>query len=123
MPKNWLLLIAAPLALASCANPQESVVEEFFTAVEDADYNRAIDNLSPDFVNMIGREKLQTLLARQNQGIAQCGGIDAIKTDVKGDEFVQTGTVSISFKGACPARVETVKLVKVQNEWKIGADK
>lgn len=111
------------LTLAACSKGPDAVVEDFHESVEAGDYDRAIDLLSPELANMMGRDKLRAALASQSSQIAQCGGIANIYSEIDGDKAVQRGTVTITFRGECEPKVENVRLVKMNDEWKLAADK
>jgi hypothetical protein len=123
MVHKYLGLAFAVVLVAGCANRPVSVVEDFYEAVEDGQQDQAISKLSPELVGMIGDSKMRAVLTKQTQEIAACGGIARITTDLKGDDVVQQGTVNITFKGSCEPKSDKVKLVKVNGEWKISADK
>ncbi len=123
MSRRITAIAAFALLLSGCARGPESVVETFHEAVESGNYDRAIDQLSPGLVEMFGRDKLKKALAQQTDTIASCGGIANIDTRIDGETDVRRGTVTITYKGQCEPKVEKVKLVKVNGDWRIGADK
>lgn len=123
MAHRYLGLVFAGLLLAGCANRPGSVVEDFYHAVEDGQQDEAISKLSPELVGMFGEAKMRTVLSKQTEEIAACGGIASIATDLTGSDVVQQGTVNISFKGSCEPKSQKVKVVKINDEWKISADK
>ena len=120
---RFLALIGGALLLSGCAQRPESVIEEFHRAVEDGKHDAAISKLSPQLTGMLGEEKLRGALAKQTEQIASCGGIADITTDLTGDKAVQRGTVSITYRGTCEPQTQKVKLVKIDDEWKISVDK
>lgn len=120
---RFLALICGAALLAGCAQRPEGVIEEFHRAVEDGQHDKAMSKLSPQLTGMLGEEKLRAVLAKQTEEIAACGGIADITTDLDGDKAVQRGTVSITYAGSCEPKTEKVKLVKMNDEWKISADK
>lgn len=120
---RFLALICGAALLAGCSKRPEGVIEEFHHAVEDGQHDKAISKLSPQLTGMLGEKKLRAVLATQTEEIAACGGIAEITTDLNGDNAVQRGTVSITYAGSCEPKVQKVKLVKMDDEWKISADK
>lgn len=120
---RFLALICGAALLAGCAQRPEGVIEEFHRAVEDGQHDKAMSKFSPQLTGMLGEEKLRAVLAKQTEEIAACGGIADITTDLDGDKAVQRGTVSITYAGSCEPKTEKVKLVKMNDEWKISADK
>ncbi|MFO6430274.1 hypothetical protein ACLBKT_09340 [Erythrobacter sp. W302b] len=120
---RFLALICGTVLLAGCAQRPESVIVEFHRAVEDGQHDKAMSKLSPQLTGMLGEEKLRGVLATQTEEIAACGGIADITTDLNGDKTVQRGMVSITYGGTCEPKTQKVKLVKIDDEWKISADK
>jgi hypothetical protein len=123
MLNKFLGLTCVALMLAGCSSRPSSVVEDFYGAIEAGEQDAAISRLSPEVVNMLGESKLRSALGNQTRQIAECGGIADLQTELTGDDFVQRGTVKITFAGPCEPKIEKVKLVKVDDEWKIGVEK
>lgn len=116
-------LVCGAALLAGCAQRPEGVIEEFHRAVEDGQHEKAISKLSPQLTGMLGEGKLRAVLAKETEEIAACGGIANITTNLDGDKAVRRGTVSITYAGSCEPKTQKVKLVKMDDEWKISADK
>jgi len=113
----------AIVLLAGCASRPADVVEDFYRAVENGRQDEAISMVSPEVTGMLGNEKMRGVLSKKAQEYAQCGGIKEVVADLSGDKIVQRGTVTIAFGGTCEPTIDNIKLVKINDEWKIGADK
>jgi hypothetical protein len=115
--------LIATILLAGCAKRPANVVEDFYRAVESGRQDEALSMVSPEVTGMMGEQKMRGVLSKKSQEWAQCGGIKDITTELSGDKTIQRGTVTVVYSGLCEPDIDRIKLVKVNDEWKIGADK
>lgn len=118
----WVVLACA-LTLAACATSPESTVRNFYYAVEAGEVTEAQSYVSAQLVGMVGEQKMSAGLAQQAERIRACGGIESVDVELEGEGEIRTGTAIITYEGECPPENETIKLVKEDGEWKLGATK
>lgn len=115
--------IAIVAALSGCVDSPESTVKQFYTNLEKGEISEAKKALSSQLSAMLGEQKLSAALSGETERIGNCGGIKSISTALETKGEVATGTTTVEYKGACPARAEKTKLVKENGSWKITANK
>ncbi len=116
---KMLLLFPLLLVMSGCGRSPESVVERFYRAVAKGEITEAQGYLSSQVAGMMGSQKLSAGLASESQRVQQCGGIKEIEVQLQGEGEIRSGTVSVSYKGQCAAKRESVKLVKEAGNWKL----
>lgn len=116
-------LIVSTALLSGCAKSPESTVESFYEAVGKGEITEAMTYLSSQFSGMLGPQKLSAALAQESERVAKCGGIRSVDVQLTGQGEVRSGTAAIKYNGQCESRRESVKLVKEEGKWKIGASK
>lgn len=70
-------------------------------------------------IAMLGDNKTHAILISESKAIDKCGGLAAVKSDLKGEGDVRFGSTEITFKGQCPAKKQDAQLVKEDGTWKV----
>jgi len=121
--KIGLLAVVLAAALSGCAKSPDSTVESFYLALSKGNITEAQGYLSSQIVGMAGPQKISVGLSNASEKIQACGGIRSVDVNLNGEGEIRKGSVKVTFAGNCPAKTETVKLLKENGAWKIGADK
>jgi len=117
------MVISCITALSSCTKAPESVVESFYSAIENGEITEAKSYLSAQIVDMMGDQKLSAALSGQSEKIQKCDGIKSLTMDMQGEGEIRSGTVAITFNGNCHSKEEKTKLIQENGIWKITASK
>lgn len=116
------LVVTALLASCGAGSPQDAA-EDFYRAVEAGEITEAMEMLSADTYEDLGREKIRTALEMQTRRIAEQGGIERFEvTEEKIMGEIADLEVEITL-GDGTIMNETVHLRKVDREWKIESRK
>lgn len=116
--KSRYLPALALVVLGGCAPSPEDTVRAFFRAVEAQDHDAAIQLLHPNALKY-GDAKLRVAIAVQGAHIGSCGGLSGIAVDLApGSGSERRGTATLSYKGACKADKEPVRLAKLGDRWR-----
>jgi len=124
--QSWALSAALTVAilLAACVGSSPSAtVKAFYNAVSKGQTDKAIDLISEQTVNRIGRDKLRLGIQHSAQEMLEKGGVkdlDVTEEKVAGD--VAQVTVIIKY-GNGSQEVENVKLVKESKGWRLQPNK
>jgi len=72
---------------------------------------------------MLPSQKLTQSLTRQSEGLANCGGFESIKSELKGEGEIRSGMATIVFGDSkkCKPEVVKVKMIKEDGAWKMAA--
>lgn len=122
-PLSLATLVLSATLLAGCAKSPESTVESFYRAVGKGEITEAQSYLSTQVVSILGSQKLSAALAREASRVSECGGIKSVDVQLSGQGEVRSGTAVVTYGGPCEAKRESVKLLKEDGKWKIGASK
>jgi len=117
------MVISCISILSSCTKAPESVVENFYSAVENGEITEAKGYLSAQIVGMMGDQKLTAALSEQSEKIQKCDGIKSLTMNMQGEGEIRSGTVAITFNGDCRPKEEKTKLIQEDDIWKITASK
>lgn len=127
--KNWFALMVVSLVLVGCSSSNEP--EQVAVAFTKAAYTGDIDTLMnlvelpselKDGQKDMMRGKLQMMLAPAAAAAKEKGGIDEIKAGsatYNAEKTVATVPVTITFNKNDEKSTEQVRLVKVDDDWKI----
>lgn len=118
-----IMMCCMALLLSACSKSPESTVESFYDAVADGEITEARSYLSDQILGMMGEKKITAGLTEQYEKMQTCEGIKDIEIDMKGEGELRSGTVTITFNGDCPPKVEKTKLIEEDGVWKITAAK
>jgi hypothetical protein len=121
--KHWLTIFIFTILLSGCAKSPESTVESFYRAVGKGEITEAQSYLSSQIIGMIGKDKMAAALAKQSEQVSECGGIDSVEVELTGEGEIRSGNATVTFKGNCQPKKESVKLIKEDGKWKITANK
>lgn len=124
----FIALTAVVLAACSSNDTPEAVAKSFI----EASYSNDADGMykllavpadADDGAEEMVRGKLKMAVAKRAEQADKLGGIDEIKAAeaiYNDDKSQATSKVSITFKKAgVPARTESVRLTKVDDQWKV----
>ncbi|MBD9657037.1 MULTISPECIES: DUF4878 domain-containing protein [unclassified Pseudomonas] len=124
----FIALTAVLLAACSSSDSPEAVAKSFIEASfsNDADGMYKLIAVPADAnegAEEMVRGKLKMAVAKRSEQAEKLGGIDQIKADeavYNDDKSQATSKVTITFKKAdVPAQTESVRLTKVDDQWKV----
>jgi hypothetical protein len=116
------LLVLAVLTLA-CGRSPGSTVKEFYEAVSKGRTDDAIELVSAQVVNSIGRDKLRLGIQNSAQQILNKGGVKDLEiTEEKVSGDVASVTIIIKY-GNDTQEIENVRLVKEDGNWRLQPSK
>lgn len=118
--RRLLALVMLCAGLAACAKSPRDVYVETYRALEQGKLDEAAGHFSEAAHAFLGSAKLRMVLAAQAEKIQECGGIRDLNVDLQGEGDVRTGKSTITFKGDCAPVEENVRLVRENDQWKIG---
>lgn len=121
--RSAIMIVGLGLVLSACSKSPESTVENFYMALESGEISEAKSYLSSQIVGMMGDQKMTGALSKQSEKLLRCDGIANIEIDIKGEGELRSGSVTLTFNGNCPVKVEKVKLIEEDGDWKITASK
>lgn len=116
----WIVIALIVFGTAACGGSGPSAaVKGFYKAVENEDFEKAIEYFSNNTINSYGLNKLQQVLVYQVQELQNYGGIKSIEII---DETVVQDTalvkVRIAMKDGSTIE-DSVNLIKEDGDWKI----
>lgn len=122
---SFTLLTLFALTLIQCGSSSGpgDTVKEFFDAVENNNVKAASNLLAPELKTMLGDKKLEKALSEQSKEIKEKGGISDIEIL---DEKIEENTATLKFKityANGEVKEDNAKLIKKDDEWKIGVSK
>lgn len=117
-----ILLLAALTLTAACADSAGDATADFYTYVDEGKNEKAFEMMTGQSVAMLGRDKMIAMMADQTSKYQEKGGIDDIEVlseEIEGN----TAVVKVRLKfGNEQTSEETMKLVKIDGDWKIRTD-
>lgn len=125
--KPLAFLFAAALAaltLTAClGGSPEQTAEDFYRAVEAGEITEAMDLLTDDTFDAVGRDKVRAALEMQTRRIADQGGIETFEV-VESEVHAELADLQVRITlGDGSTMNETVNLRKVDGDWKIESRK
>lgn len=120
--RRFLVLGMLCAGLAACAKSPKDAYVEAYRALEQGKLDEAAGYFSESAHAFLGSAKLRMVLAMQAEKIQKCGGIRDLNIDLQGEGDVRTGKSTITFKGDCAPVEENVRLVRENDQWKVGLD-
>ncbi|MHC1738657.1 MAG: DUF4878 domain-containing protein [Ignavibacteriaceae bacterium] len=109
------------IGCGSASGPAD-VAKDFMTKIEDNDKS-AIDHLSPQLIQALGKEKLEKGIEKESENIRKLGGIKSIEIE---EETVKEKTARLKLKisyGDGSSKNDNVNLLLEDGKWKIGMSK
>jgi hypothetical protein len=116
-------LVITTAVLAGCARGPESTAEKFYKAVAAGEITEAQSYLSAEILGTLGPDKTAAILTKEHKQVIACGGIKSIDVSLKGEGEVRFGSATVSYRGECPEKNESIELVREEGKWKIGMNK
>lgn len=127
---RFFLVALAAVLLAACSSndsPEavaKSFIEASFSNDADGMYKLiAVPADADDGAEEMVRGKLKMAVAKRSEQAAKLGGVDEVKAGeatYNDDKTQATSKVTITFKNAdVPAQTESVRLTKVDDQWKV----
>jgi hypothetical protein len=123
--KSITVVILLSLGIIGCGllnRGPEATVKNFYKAVENGNFDDAI-NLLSNKVKSMGKDKLRAGLAEVTREMKSKGDVkslDITKMDITGD--MADGQVKLEF-GNGSSKTEAVKLIKEDGAWRLDAGK
>lgn len=114
------ILVATAIA---CSRSADATVEHFYRSLAKGEVKEANKMVSKELIGMAGEGKIQMALSREAQRIQELGGIASIEVNLEGSGEVRSGKVKITYVRGTAPKIEKVKVVKEDGDWKIAADK
>jgi len=114
-------LAALPMIVAACDPGPVNAVKGFYRAVAADNFTTATEHLPQD-VRDRGDAFLEPRLAFQRDEIQRCGGLKSL--DIKlvkpeGQDSLRTGSVVLTFSGACDPREDPLSVVRDERGWRL----
>lgn len=116
-----LLISIGVIGCGSSSGPAD-VAKDFMMKIADND-NSAIDHLSPQLVQALGKEKLEKGIKKESESIEKKGGIKSIEVE---EETIEEKTAVLKLKityGDGSSKKDNVNLLLEDGKWKIGMTK
>jgi len=125
MQKYFIAVITfVAFFICSCStqNNPSDVVEDFLLKIEKKN-NNAIEHLSPEIQNALGKDKLNRAIEKSYEDIQSKGGIKSINII---DELIENDDAKLKVEivyGNSSTKTEDIKLNKIDGKWKITLSK
>lgn len=116
-----LLFLIGVIGCGSASGPAD-VAKDFMMKIADNDKS-AIDHLSPQLIQALGKEKLEKGIEKESESIKKKGGIKSIEVE---EETVEEKTARLKLKityGDGSSKNDNVNLLLEDGKWKIGMSK
>lgn len=113
-----IVLLTAAL-LAGCGMSPESSIEDYYRSLEHGEITDARSHISAQLASMLGEARLSETLSGETERIRSCGGIRDINVTLQGEGEIRSGIVNVTYKGNCPIKNASIKLIKEDGKWKI----
>lgn len=120
---KYVFPLAGLVVLVGCGRSAESSVEHFYTSLSEGKISDAKELVSKQLLGMAGEGKIQSALASEAQKIQSRGGIKSMQVHLEGKGEIRTGTVTITYNKVAEPKIEKVKVVKEDGQWKLAAEK
>lgn len=125
MKSRTTVVLSAMLVtlLAGCGSSPESAVESFYKAVAKGELTEAKTYFSKEAISMLPPQKITYTLTKQSEGFTRCGGLKAVKSELKGEGEIRSGTATVEFVDAqkCKPEAINIRMVKEDGVWKLAA--
>ncbi|WP_437883759.1 DUF4878 domain-containing protein [Pseudomonas sp. LRF_L74] len=129
--KHWLFIFTAALLLCACSSSDkpEAVAKDFLKAAYSNDLDTVLKLINmPDKdkpgVEDVVRGKLKAALTKSAEQVKALDGIDKIEVadaTYNDDKSIASVQATITFnKDGAPPKQERVRLIKVDDAWKVG---
>ncbi len=121
--KTVVLTTMLVALLAGCGASPESSVESFYKAISKGELTDAKTYFSKETISLLPPQKLSYSLTKQSESFTDCGGLNRIKSELKGEGEFRVGNATIEFVNAekCKPQVVKVRMIKEDGAWKISA--
>lgn len=118
-----LCLLATALILPACGNagPGDAISDATY-AIEDGDYDKAIQIMPPSIRGMFGDDKLKQMLREARQDIEEKGGIESVKVT---NEVITGNTATLTVTtvfGNGTSEVDDMKMELMDDQWVLADD-
>lgn len=116
-----LLFLIGVIGCGSASGPAD-VAKDFMMKIADNDKS-AIDHLSPQLIQALGKEKLEKGIEKESESIKKKGGIKSIEVE---EETIEEKTARLKLKITYvdgSSKNDNVNLLLEDGKWKIGMSK